>query len=270
MLVGALADAGADPDRHRRRAGVARNGRGDFVRKGETLRHRRHQVPRRGAGNARPPASVAHREDDRKGRAARRAPRHNAVGRVPAAGRSGSGGAPGARSRRFISTKWARPIPSPISSARAWPSTCSASIPSSARRSTWAAARCKPSTAYCRCPRRPPRGCCEDTPIYARGPAVELTTPTGAAVASRWRERFGALPPMKIAAHRLRRGRPRFSATRQRAAGDSRRSRPAPRKRSRSRCSKPISTISARRCWPTPWSACWKPARSTSRCSRSS
>jgi uncharacterized protein (TIGR00299 family) protein len=35
-------------------------------------------------------------------------------------------------------------------------------------------------------------------PVYARGPAVELTTPTGAAVATTLAERFGVLPPMKI------------------------------------------------------------------------
>ncbi len=37
-------------------------------------------------------------------------------------------------------------------------------------------------------------------PIYSRGPAVELTTPTGAAVATTLARGFGALPPMKISA----------------------------------------------------------------------
>jgi len=37
-------------------------------------------------------------------------------------------------------------------------------------------------------------------PVYARGPAVELTTPTGAAVAVTLARGFGVMPPMKIAA----------------------------------------------------------------------
>ena len=36
-------------------------------------------------------------------------------------------------------------------------------------------------------------------PVYSRGPAVELTTPTGAAVVSALCGHFGVLPPMKIA-----------------------------------------------------------------------
>jgi len=37
-------------------------------------------------------------------------------------------------------------------------------------------------------------------PVYARGPSVELTTPTGAAIAVALATEFGALPPMQIAA----------------------------------------------------------------------
>ena len=37
-----------------------------------------------------------------------------------------------------------------------------------------------------------------NAPVYARGPAVELTTPTGAAVAAALAQRFGVLPPMKV------------------------------------------------------------------------
>ncbi len=36
-------------------------------------------------------------------------------------------------------------------------------------------------------------------PVYSRGPAVELTTPTGAAVAVTLAQDFGVMPPMKIA-----------------------------------------------------------------------
>jgi pyridinium-3,5-bisthiocarboxylic acid mononucleotide nickel chelatase len=37
-------------------------------------------------------------------------------------------------------------------------------------------------------------------PIYARGPAAELTTPTGAAIATTLAAQFGAMPPMRITA----------------------------------------------------------------------
>jgi pyridinium-3,5-bisthiocarboxylic acid mononucleotide nickel chelatase len=38
----------------------------------------------------------------------------------------------------------------------------------------------------------------DGVPIYARGPAMELATPTGAAFAATLSRRFGAMPPMKI------------------------------------------------------------------------
>jgi uncharacterized protein (TIGR00299 family) protein len=37
-------------------------------------------------------------------------------------------------------------------------------------------------------------------PIYARGPSLELTTPTGAAIATTLAAEFGALPPMRVIA----------------------------------------------------------------------
>jgi hypothetical protein len=40
----------------------------------------------------------------------------------------------------------------------------------------------------------------EGKPVYARGPALELTTPTGAAVAATLARFFGPLPPLRIAA----------------------------------------------------------------------
>jgi uncharacterized protein (TIGR00299 family) protein len=40
----------------------------------------------------------------------------------------------------------------------------------------------------------------EGKPVYARGPAVELTTPTGAALAATLARSFGPLPPLRIAA----------------------------------------------------------------------
>jgi len=39
----------------------------------------------------------------------------------------------------------------------------------------------------------------KNAPVYSRGPALELTTPTGAAVATTLAQSFGVLPPMKVA-----------------------------------------------------------------------
>lgn len=38
----------------------------------------------------------------------------------------------------------------------------------------------------------------QNAPVYSRGPAIELTTPTGAAAAAALASEFGVLPPMKI------------------------------------------------------------------------
>jgi len=40
----------------------------------------------------------------------------------------------------------------------------------------------------------------EGKPVYSRGPSVELTTPTGAAIATTLAESFGAMPAMRIEA----------------------------------------------------------------------
>ena len=40
----------------------------------------------------------------------------------------------------------------------------------------------------------------KDRPVYARGPAVELTTPTGAAIATTLATHFGSLPALRLAA----------------------------------------------------------------------
>ena len=40
----------------------------------------------------------------------------------------------------------------------------------------------------------------KDRPVYSRGPAIELTTPTGAALASALSREFGPMPAMRIAA----------------------------------------------------------------------
>jgi len=40
----------------------------------------------------------------------------------------------------------------------------------------------------------------QNKPIYSRGPALELTTPTGAAVAATLATEFGAMPPLRIGA----------------------------------------------------------------------
>jgi uncharacterized protein (TIGR00299 family) protein len=39
----------------------------------------------------------------------------------------------------------------------------------------------------------------KDRPVYSRGPAMELTTPTGAAFVTALAEDFGAMPPMRVA-----------------------------------------------------------------------
>ena len=54
--------------------------------------------------------------------------------------------------------------------APAWLSTFWTWTRSSVRPSTWAAERAKPNTAFCRCPRRPPRGCWKAFRFTRAGP----------------------------------------------------------------------------------------------------
>ena len=124
--------------------------------------------------------------------------------RLPAPRRSGSRRSTRSPSRRSISTRSARPIPSPTSSAPAValrpartsrPSICSPAQ----RRQRHGPDRARPAAR----PRPRHRArCSTGKPVYARGPAMELTTPTGAAVAVTLATRFGALPPMKHRRHR--------------------------------------------------------------------
>ena len=51
-----------------------------------------------------------------------------------------------------------------------------------------------------RCLLRPHPNLLSGKPIYARGPSLELTTPTGAAIATTLATEFGALPPMRMIA----------------------------------------------------------------------
>ena len=93
--------------------------------------------------------------------------------------------------------RWERSIRSATSSARASASTISASRRCTAARSTWAAAQSIRSTASCRSRARD-SDLLIGKPIYSRGPEVELTTPTGAAIVSTLAGGFGPMPPMSI------------------------------------------------------------------------
>ena len=96
-------------------------------------------------------------------------------------------------------------------------------------------------------------------PIYARGPSLELTTPTGAAIAATLAVEFGALPPMRVIASGYGAGDydfPEHANVLRVLIGETSGASKNPQ---RSRCSKPILTIPARRFSATPWSDCSKP-----------
>ena len=118
MLVGALADAGADPEAIVDAIASLETGAAvsfEKVKRGGIAATKYHVEVER---TACPPAPVAHRQDDREGGACRRAP---SAMPWPC---SGGWAKPKRRStrcpsKRCTSTKWARPIRSPISWARA-------------------------------------------------------------------------------------------------------------------------------------------------------
>ena len=102
-------------------------------------------------------------------------------------------------------------------------------------------------------------------PVYARGPALELTTPTGAAIVATLAASFGRMPPMRVLATGYGAGDndfPEHANVLRAIIGETS---GAQRNRPRWRCSKRTSTTPVRRCWATPWSGCSKPARWTSR-----
>ena len=105
-------------------------------------------------------------------------------------------------------------------------------------------------------------------PIYARGPAVELTTPTGAALAATLAVQLRPAAGHAHLEHRPRRGRSRFQGTRQRPPRPDRRahhrarSDAGQRHRSQYRRFEPASARLRAR------TTAWKPARSTPRSRR--
>ena len=109
------------------------------------------------------------------------------------------------------------------------------------------------------------RGLLAGKPVYARGPAVELTTPTGAAVAATLAARFGVLPPMSITRTGYGAGDhdfPEHANVLRVILGETTGAREADyRLRDRSQHRRP-QPAGAR---PTPSSACSRPARSMSR-----
>ena len=66
------------------------------------------------------------------------------------------------------------------------------------RPSTPAAARCNTEHGVLPVPAPATATLLQNKPVYARGPALELTTPTGAAVVAALATDFGAMPPMRV------------------------------------------------------------------------
>ena len=100
-------------------------------------------------------------------------------------------------------------------------------------------------------------------PVYSRGPAMELTTPTGAAVITTLAKDFGAMPPMRMIASGYGAGDSRFSGSAQRASRSAGRSEWRRGSHHRYRDRGQHRRSRARRSWATRWSGCSMPARST-------
>ena len=97
-------------------------------------------------------------------------------------------------------------------------------------------------------------------PVYARGPDVELTTPTGAAIATTLAADFGPMPPMAILSAGYGAGDKDFTEH----ANVLRAVIGATTQAAESTTVSVIEAMTPRpRCSAMPWSGCWPPARST-------
>ena len=100
-------------------------------------------------------------------------------------------------------------------------------------------------------------------PVYATGPAKELTTPTGAAIASTLAREFGPLPAMTVAATGYGAGEHDFPEQAECPPRSIWRGSQRRRGGHRLASSKPISTTPPLRCSAMPWTASSRLARST-------
>ena len=199
MLVGALADAGADQAAITDAIASLDAGAAVSFEKVKRSRYRRHQVPRGGAGNQDPPPPFPDHQDDRAGEPGRTPP--NAP---PSASSANSAEAEAQVHQvpiekvHFHEVGAADSIADIVGTAVALDLLEVETVVCSPLNVGSGTVRTEhgmlpvpaPATALL----------LTGVPVYARGPALELTTPTGAAVAVTLATRFGVLPPMKVAA----------------------------------------------------------------------